>query len=97
MFFAQNPDGNMSTVQKLFYYSWGNAIASANVNYNWDGGGQDGNDFKKTRDVVQYSANPWGFFDMHGNVWERTADWFQEAFPTGQPGDRSHRTCVGLG
>ena len=64
-------------------YSWGNAIASSNANYNWDGAHNTGNDFKQTRDVGQYAANPWGFFDMHGNVWEWTADWYQAAYPTG--------------
>jgi formylglycine-generating enzyme required for sulfatase activity len=66
-------------------YSWGNTIASSNANYNWDGGANDGNDFKQTRDVGQYAANPWGFFDMHGNVWEWTTDWYQAAYPTGNP------------
>ena len=55
-------------------YSWGNTIASSNANYNWDGTYISGNDFKQTREVGQYAANPWGFFDMHGNVWELTHD-----------------------
>ncbi|MDA8990389.1 SUMF1/EgtB/PvdO family nonheme iron enzyme [Opitutales bacterium] len=56
-------------------YSWGNDINSSRANYNWDGGPNDGNDFKQTRDVGQYAANPWGFFDMQGNVWEWVSDW----------------------
>jgi formylglycine-generating enzyme required for sulfatase activity len=56
-------------------YSWGNDINSSRSNYNWNGGWNSGNDFKKTRDVGQYVANPWGFFDMHGNVTEWVRDW----------------------
>ena len=61
-------------------YSWGNDINASRANYNQSGIGQ-------TRDVGQYAANPWGFFDMHGNVFEWTADWYQAAYPTGNVTD----------
>ena len=63
-------------------YSWGNDINSTRANYNWDGGPNDGNDFKQTRDVGLYAANPWGFFDMQGNVWEWVHDW-KAGYPGG--------------
>ena len=61
-------------------YSWGNDINSSNANYDQSG-------ISQTRDVGQYAANPWGFFDMHGNVWELTADWYLAAYPTGSVTD----------
>jgi formylglycine-generating enzyme required for sulfatase activity len=59
-------------------YSWGNDINSTRANYNGSG-------LSQTRDVGYYAANPWGFFDMHGNVWEWTADWYQATYPTSNP------------
>ena len=48
-------------------YSWGDTIAPSNANYKSSG-------IVQTSDVRNYAANPWGFFDMHGNVFEWTAD-----------------------
>jgi formylglycine-generating enzyme required for sulfatase activity len=60
-------------------YSWGATIAAGNANWN------HGADHNQTVNVGQFSANPLGFYDMHGNVWEWTADRYQAAYPTGNP------------
>jgi formylglycine-generating enzyme required for sulfatase activity len=59
-------------------YSWGDDINSSHANYSASGVGE-------TEEVGQYGANSWGFFDMHGNVWEWTADWYASAYPTDNP------------
>jgi formylglycine-generating enzyme required for sulfatase activity len=60
-------------------YSWGNDINATHANWN------HGSDANQTEEVGQYAANPWGFFDMHGNVWEWTADWFAAVYPSDNP------------
>jgi formylglycine-generating enzyme required for sulfatase activity len=46
---------------------------------------QDG--FETTAPVMSFPPNGYGLYDMAGNVWEWTADWFQEHRK------RGHRCC----
>ena len=36
-----------------------------------------------TMPVDSYQPNPWGFYNMHGNVYEWCSDWFSNIIPTG--------------
>jgi formylglycine-generating enzyme required for sulfatase activity len=74
---------------------WGSSItpkqANYDGNYTYAGGGFKGERRQRTIPVDSFEPNPWGLYQVHGNVDEWTEDCWNES-NTGNPGDGRART-----
>jgi|SRR5208337_2690076 len=64
---------------------WGSAITTEQANYNgnyiYEGGGAKGEQRRRTLPVHNFEPNPWGLYQMPGNVLERCEDrWNENAY-----------------
>ena len=66
-------------------YWWGTAISTDKANY---GGILGGQYHQKTLPVKSFDPNPWGLYQVHGNVWEWVEDCWHGSF-NGAPADGS--------
>jgi formylglycine-generating enzyme required for sulfatase activity len=71
---------------------WGSSIAPTQANYDgnyvYEGGGSRGEWRQATVPVNQFAANPWGLYQVHGNVWEWCEDSWHDDY-NGAPANGS--------
>jgi formylglycine-generating enzyme required for sulfatase activity len=87
---------------------WGSSITPEQANYNgtqvYAGGGSKGEFRAQTVPANSFKPNPWGLYQVHGNVWSWVEDCWRDTYK-GAPadgsawtgGDCSHRVLRGGG
>jgi formylglycine-generating enzyme required for sulfatase activity len=75
---------------------WGSSITPRRANYDgsadpYKGGGSKGEYRQRTVPVDSFEPNPWGFYNVHGNIDDWTEDCWNDS-NSGNPGDGSART-----
>ncbi|MEE2639085.1 MAG: formylglycine-generating enzyme family protein [Planctomycetota bacterium] len=66
-------------------FSFGDGLSKL-IDYGWYGGENAGQKEDYAHRVGQLKPNPWGLYDMHGNVWEFCSDWYDKDYYSRSPG-----------
>jgi formylglycine-generating enzyme required for sulfatase activity len=62
---------------------WGGSISTSQANYNGNiayAGGANGEYRQKTVPVNSFAPNPWGLYQVHGNVWDWVEDCHDDSY-----------------